>query len=301
MDDHFLNSSKPHQNEVESFLINQFSSDSWEFTYPGGHGNETYFAWSGKKVYFVKLGSQVARYKALASIGLTPPVLAEGFLDDGTSIMVQTHIEGRTPTRRDYHNHLDNFASAIHKVHHSAKVKQTLPEVFTDEYCAIGYQVLDEIQTRWKKFRSLVPGSADFVDEGIIQLREKVKEFRGTGLVSSHNDINNSNWIITPDENLYLIDLDSMSLDDPALDIGATLWWYYPPEMRQEFLEIDGYADGHEFKTRMQVRMAMHCLNIILPREHSFDTFDPESFSDNLTDFRAIMAGEENPQGYFDD
>ena len=41
---------------------------------------------------------------------------------------------------------------------------------------------------------------------------------------------------------LYLIDLESMSLDDPALDIGATLWWYYPPELRQRFLEIAGQA-----------------------------------------------------------
>jgi len=298
MDDHFMNFRKLHQKEVESFLINQFSSDSWEFTYPGGHGNETYIARSDRKIFFVKLGSHVARYIALASIGLTPPVLTEGFLEDGTSIMVQTYIEGRTPTRRDYHTHLDDFASAIHKVHHSAEVNQTLPEVSTDEYSTIGLQVLNKIQTRWNKFRSLVPRSTDLVDEGIIQLREKVKGFQGTGLVASHNDICNANWIITPDIKLYLIDLDSMSIDDPALDIGAILWWYYPPEIRQEFLEIVGYADYNEFMTRMRVRMAMHCLNIILPRENSFDTFDPNSFSENLTDFKAIIAGEENPQGY---
>jgi hypothetical protein len=56
-----------------------------------------------------------------------------------------------------------------------------------------------------------------------------------------------------------------MSLDDPTLDVGAILWWYYPPELRQEFLEIVGYAHDKEFSSRMQVRMAMHCLNIILP------------------------------------
>jgi thiamine kinase-like enzyme len=300
MDDHFMNSRKPHQNEVESFLINQFFRDTWEFTYPGGHGKETYFARNGKEVYFVKLESQAARYQAMASIGLTPPILTEGFLEDGTSIMVQTYIEGRTPTRRDYQTHFEDFATALHKVHHSAELKQALPEVSNDNYSAIGLQVLNEIQTRWNKFRSLVPGSADLVDEGIIQLREKVKGFQGTGLVASHNDICNANWIITPDIKLYLIDLDSMSIDDPALDIGAILWWYYPPEMRQEFLEIVGYADDHEFKTRMQFRMAMHCLNIILPRDNSFDSFDPDAFSENLTDFKAIIAGNKNPQGYFD-
>jgi thiamine kinase-like enzyme len=170
--------------------------------------------------------------------------------------------------------------------------------VSTDQFSTIGLQILDEIQARWEKFKPLVPASNDLVDAGIFQLKMQVSHFQGSGLVASHNDICNGNWIITPNGRLYLIDLDSMSIDDPALDVGATLWWYYPPEMRQEFLELLGFAGDQKFKTRMQVRMAMHCLNIILPRNNSFDTFDPESFSDNLTDFRAIMAGKENPQGY---
>ena len=48
----------------------------------------------------------------------------------------------------------------------------------------------------------------------------------------------------------------------------------------------------------MQVRMAMHCLHILLPREGSFDRFDAASFPEDLVDFRAAFAGEENPQGY---
>jgi len=91
-----------------------------------------------------------------------------------------------------------------------------------------------------------------------------------------------------------------MTLDDPAVDIGATLWWYYPSELRQRFLEIAGYANDERFQDRMQVRMAMHCLNILLPREKSFDGFDSEAFASSLTDFRAIFAGRENPQGYND-
>jgi len=94
------------------------------------------------------------------------------------------------------------------------------------------------------------------------------------------------------------LDLESMSMDDPATDMGALLWWYYPPELRQRFLDIAGYAYDDEFKFRMQFRMATHCLNITLPREGSFDTFDPEGFGESLEDFKAVLNGEENPQGY---
>ena len=122
----------------------------------------------------------------------------------------------------------------------------------------------------------------------------------GMGLVTSHNDVCNFNWLIAPDEKLYLLDLESMSLDDPALDIGATLWWYYPPDLRGKFLEITGYLDDAEFESRMHVRMAMHCLNIMLPREGSFDEFDPSLFAESLDDFKAILAGQDNPEGYED-
>ena len=47
--------------------------------------------------------------------------------------------------------------------------------------------------------------------------------------------------------------------------------------------------------------MAMHCLHIILPRENSFDSFEPRLFSENLEDFTACLAGEENSQGYYDE
>jgi hypothetical protein len=48
----------------------------------------------------------------------------------------------------------------------------------------------------------------------------------------------------------------------------------------------------------MHVRMALHCLSITLPREGSFDRFRAEHYGEALIDFRAIMDGRENPQGY---
>ena len=59
-------------------------------------------------------------------------------------------------------------------------------------------------------------------------------------------------------------------MDDPAFDLGAILWWYYPPELRGQFLELAGYSYDHELRFRMQVRMALHCLSITLPRERKF-------------------------------
>ena len=131
-------------------------------------------------------------------------------------------------------------------------------------------------------------------------MAQQVQRFMGVGLVASHNDICNANWLVSPEGQFYLIDLKSMALDDPAVDIGATLWWYYPRSLRQRFLEILGYANDEAFQFRIRVRMAMHCLSILLPREQSFDRFASDAFARSLTDFRALLAGTENPQGYHD-
>jgi len=289
-----------HRREIKTFLQKQFGCTQWKFALPHGHGQETYFAYGNEQTYFVKLGVQLPRYIAMATLGITPPVIISGVLTDGTSMVVEPYIEGREPTRKDYRDHLEQIAEIIHTMHHNGLVKQSLPETPSDRYDVIGLETINNIRHRWERCRDRVPKVAPFVDESLAYLAKQVQCFEGAGLVASHNDICNANWLVTPDGQIYLVDLEAMSLEDPALDIGATLWWYYPKELRQKFLGIVGYANDEAFEFRMQIRMAMHCLHIILPREKSFDEFTPSTFAESLTDFRAALAGEENPQGYDD-
>ncbi len=285
-----------HQKEVLAFLQAHFDCPSWEFSLPHGWGNESYFARSPEQACFVKLGVQAARYQALASLGLTPPVLAAGTLPDGVSILVQPRIAGSYPRRSDYQARLEQCAAAIHTIHHCPELQRLLPKAASDLYREAGSQALERLRQKWLLYRPQVPEAASFVDESLDYLARQAAQFEGSGLAASHNDICNGNWIVSADGRLYLIDLESMSLDDPALDLGATLWWYYPPELWPEFLAAAGYTDGWQLRTRMHIRMAMHCLDILLPRPGSFDPFDPAAFSESLVDFRAILADAPNPE-----
>jgi thiamine kinase-like enzyme len=158
-------------------------------------------------------------------------------------------------------------------------------------------RALDRLRQKWERHKAQVPSVAGFVNGSLEKLSEQVDLFTGEGLVASHGDICNANWLFASNGKIYLIDFDLLSLDDPALDMGALLWWYYPPELRQSFLEVAGYRYDDEFRFRMQVRMAMHCLDILLPRENSFDEFDSENFDESLRDFKAVLDGKENPEG----
>ncbi|MBN2501536.1 MAG: phosphotransferase [Anaerolineales bacterium] len=287
-----------HRTEVGAFLQWRFGSRDWQLSLPRGTGNETYYAESGGKTYFIKVGAFVERYRVMAELGLTPAVLAAGQLADGATILVQPRIEGRNPSRQDFQRHPERFANVIREVHNSAALKQVLPPRSSDSYQAVGLETLADVQRRWAQFRPQVPAVVAFVDAQIEILKDQLEQLPGGGLVASHNDICNGNWLVTANEKVYLVDLETMALDDPALDLGALLWWYYPPEMRADFLAVAGYENNAQFREKMRIRMAIHCLSIILPRENSFDRFNPDSFADLLEDFRAVVGGEENPQGY---
>jgi len=188
----------------------------------------------------------------------------------------------------------------VSSTHNSRKVINSLPMTSSDLFIDAGLTAVERVQRKWEEYRSLVLAEADFVDRALAQLRQDALDFAGSDLVASHNDICNANWLITPSDEIYLVDLDMMSLDDPAHDLGSLLWWYYPPQLRARFLSLAGYQDDEALRNRMRVRMALHCLDIILPRPNSFDTFDAATFEDQLTDFKAVLDGSENPRGYDD-
>jgi aminoglycoside phosphotransferase (APT) family kinase protein len=247
--------------------------------------------------FFVKIGASVPRYEVLASEGVTPEVVSVGHLEDGSSILVQSYVAGKKPARRDFQTHLAKFATTIGKAHQSPRLKSILPPASTEGYREAALQTLIHVKNRWELHESNVPDEAAHVEESLDRLAQMIPQLAGTGLVASHNDICNANWILTEDQHLYLVDLETMSLGDPAYDLGALLWWYYPPAIWPRFLEIAGYVIDNDFRLRMQVNLAMHSLSIALPRQDSFDTFNPSSFCASLTDLKAVLAGEGNPRG----
>jgi hypothetical protein len=287
-----------HQQEVHAFLQKHLSLYDWRFSLPHGWGKESYFAHGFKRTYFVKVGVQVGSYLAMAEIGLTPPVIVHGQLESGVSVIVQSFITGHEPSRSDYRERMIEVAELIREMHNSPRVKGVLQAAPSNLYKHAGLQALDRLRQKWERCKAQVPSVAGFVDGSLEHLAGQVNQFSGEGLVASHGDICNANWLFASGGKIYLIDFDLMKMDDPALDLGALLWWYYPPGLRGSFLEVAGYRYDDELKFRMQVRMAMHCLDILLPRGESFDQFKPESFGESLLDFRTILEGQENPEGY---
>jgi hypothetical protein len=78
-----------YQQEVHNYLQKHFSAHNWIFSLPQESGVETYSVKGDSHEYFVRVSASVERYLIMAEVGLTPPVLSFGNLDNGRSILVQ--------------------------------------------------------------------------------------------------------------------------------------------------------------------------------------------------------------------
>src|SRR5215510_1238288 len=224
-----------HQGEVRWYLQEHFRIQDWSFSLPRGSGMETYFAEGGRQNYFVKVGAPVEQYLVMAERGLTPPIIAYGELKSGLSIIIQPFIEGRRPSTKDFYNQLEKVATVVQKMHHHSRAVGLLQAASSNHFREAGLQALDLLRTKWEKYKAQVPGITDFVKSSLEHLAQQVNLFAGEGLVVSHNDLCNANLLFASDGKIYIVDFESMSMDDPAADMGALLWWYYPPELRQQF------------------------------------------------------------------
>jgi thiamine kinase-like enzyme len=285
-----------HRDEVESYLRGKFGGGKWTLTLPRGSGRETYAAWGAEDRLFVKLNTDVVRAVAMAEAGISPAVVDVGKLEDSTVIVVQEWVEGRYPGRIDYEQRLEPVASTISEMHMNEGVRATLPAVSSNSFSGAGLRAVGRVRERWEGVRGQVGEATRLVDEWLDELEMRVGQFRGEGLVASHNDLCWDNWLFQADGRIYIVDLDMMGLDDPALDVGITLWWYYAPELWRRFIGYAWYVDDEGFRERMWARIALHCLSITLPRAGSFDQFDGKGFTERLRDFRAALAGKWNPE-----
>ena len=143
-------------------------------------------------------------------------------------------------TRRDYRAQLQKVAARIHKMHSDSRLREILPPVPLSLHKDAGLSALNSLRQKWERYRGQVPNVAEFVDHNLDELESQIRQFSTEGLVASHNDICNANWLLASDGDIYVLDFESMSMDDLVFDLGALLWWYYPPERRGKFLESAG-------------------------------------------------------------
>jgi thiamine kinase-like enzyme len=223
-------------------LEHLFGQD-WEIVPAGGATGAAYFAQHEEQRLFLKRNSSPF-LAVLSAEGIVPKLVWTKRLENGDVITAQQWMNGRELKPGDMND--DRVAKLLKKIHASEPLLGMLtrlgksplqPEMILH---ALNEELDGELRAK-----QVVIDSMEFLAENVgnVDFGEKVV---------CHCDVNHNNWLLTEDNQLYLIDWDGAMIADPAIDLGLLLYSYIPDEEWNDWLDKYGINLTDGLKQRMK-------------------------------------------------
>ncbi|WP_246050160.1 phosphotransferase family protein [Aquibacillus sediminis] len=216
----------------------------WTITPAGGSTGEAYYAHSERKRLFLKRNSSPF-LAVLSAEGIVPKLVWTKRLENGDVITAQQWLEGRELSPEEMKH--PRVAKMLSKIHHSSELLDMLMRIEVNPINP--NQMLASLKQQIKE---------DGVTNARIEIHQALKYLdRMTPYINSnhqvvcHCDMNHNNWLLSNDDQLYLIDWDNARVGDPAMDIGTILLEYIPEDEWDDWLDHYGATKDQHLLNRM--------------------------------------------------
>ncbi|MBP3038884.1 phosphotransferase family protein [Bacillaceae bacterium Marseille-Q3522] len=207
--------------------MEHFFGQDWEIFPAGGATGQAFFAEHEGQRLFLKRNSSPF-LAVLSAEGIVPKLVWTKRMDNGDVITAQQCLEGRELTPVDMSN--KRVARLLKKIHRSKPLLDMLKRL--DKRILEPATLLDSLleKTDFDSSRSIVKEALQF-------LKDHLPTIQSGERAVCHCDINHNNWLLSKDNQLYLIDWDSAMIADPAIDLGMLLYSYIPKHEWKSWLE----------------------------------------------------------------
>jgi thiamine kinase-like enzyme len=226
----------------------------WEIVPAGGATGEAFYASYKDQRLFLKRNSSPF-LAVLSAEGIVPKLVWTKRLENGDVITAQQWLPGRELKPHDM-NH-ERVARMLRKIHRSEPMvgmlsrleKQPLqPDMIFQSVVELLDEEVLALPVVKKTLNFLLDQSANvFSNEKVV----------------CHGDLNHNNWLLTEDNQLYLIDWDGAMIADPAIDLGMLLYLYIPEDNWDSWLNMYGKPLTESLKLRMKWYVALQTLSSI--------------------------------------
>ena len=216
--------------------------NNWTVTPAGGSTGEAYYAQTEGKRLFLKRNSSPF-LAVLSAEGIVPKLVWTKRLENGDVITAQDWLEGRELQPEEM-NH-PRVAALLSKIHHSTELLDMLMRL--GKHPLTPDEVLKDLKENQKVLSQLDPSME--IQKAMTFLEQRVDQVHHHVHVVCHCDTNHNNWLLSDNNQLYLIDWDNAMVADPALDLGMLLYSYIPEVRWDEWLKEYGIEpDEHLYK-----------------------------------------------------
>ncbi|MFX3623103.1 MAG: phosphotransferase [Ectobacillus sp.] len=217
--------------------------DDWKVDSAGGATGDAYIAeQQGRKVFLKRNTSPFLA--VLSAEGIVPKLLWTKRMTNGDVISAQAWLNGRKLEPEEMK--MEEVALLLKKIHSSDALLHMIQKLGKKPLSA--KDILEQIVAALdEKVKNLAP-----VQKALQYLKSSCASVEYERPAVCHCDVNHNNWLLSDEDELYLIDWDGAVIADPALDIGMLLHWYVPKEQWGEWLQSYGLELDDSLLRRMR-------------------------------------------------
>ncbi|CAM2974232.1 phosphotransferase family protein [Salinicoccus roseus] len=234
--------------------MEHFYQLGWTLDPVGGASGEAYKAeQDGRKLFLKRNASPFLA--ALSAEGIVPKLVWTKRIETGEVVTAQHWKNGRELTREEMCS--ERVASLMKKIHTSGPLLTMLKKLGMKPM--LPDLLLNKIQT------SLSPkvNAHHTVRSAIQYLENEMPLIDEAFCTVCHGDVNHNNWLLSDQDELYLVDWEGAMIADPAIDLGMILYTYVEPDDWKGWLEDYGKPLDRNLMKRMKWYTLVQAITMI--------------------------------------
>ena len=223
--------------------MEHFFGHDWKISPAGGATGNAFYAQHEDQRLFLKRNSSPF-LAVLSAEGIVPKLVWTRRMENGDVITAQQWLNGRE--LKAAHMNDERVAIMLKKIHSSKPLLAMLTRIGKSPLQP--ETLLQEIELNMDAELKRV----EAINHSFLFLNQEVLKIQFDEKMVCHGDVNHNNWLLTDDNQLYLIDWDEAIIGDPAMDLGMLLYGYIPKDQWPNWLERYGLHLTDDLKLRMK-------------------------------------------------
>ncbi len=223
--------------------VDHFYQLGWTLDPIGGSSKSAYKAEIDGDKFFLKRNTSPF-ITTLSVEGIVPQLVWTKRIETGEVVTAQHWKNGRELKKTEMNS--SRVARLMNKIHSSNKLLNTLEQLGMKPM--LPEILLNKIQT------SLSPkvNAHHIVRDSIKYLENKVPKIDAEFCRVCHGDVNHHNWLLSDEDELFLVDWEGAMIADPAIDLGMVLYTYVNFSEWDDWLSKYGRPLDFDLRQRMK-------------------------------------------------
>ncbi|KAB2339003.1 phosphotransferase family protein [Cytobacillus depressus] len=241
----------------------------WEIVPAGGETGRAFYAKHEEQRLFLKKNSSPF-LAVLSAEGIVPKLVWTKRLENGDVVTAQQWMNGRELEQAEMNN--ERVAKLLKKIHSSKPLLGMLKRLGKSAlYPNMLLRMIEEQIDGELKQEQIVIDSVAFLKKELVNIQCDEKTV-------CHCDVNHNNWLLTENNQLFLIDWDGAMIADPAIDLGMLLYWYIPKVEWASWVERYGRSLTDDLLLRMKWYVIAQTLTAIQWHKNKHRTQEMEKW-----------------------